>query len=113
MSTKIGINGFGRIGRLVFRAAFSRPDIEVAAVNDLGDIHALAHLLQYDTVHGKMDAVISCGEDHLIVNGKKSVYSETLIRHRSRGVTKASRWSWNPQADSQPVKEQRSIWAAR
>ncbi|HAT56356.1 MAG TPA: type I glyceraldehyde-3-phosphate dehydrogenase [Veillonellaceae bacterium] len=71
MSTKIGINGFGRIGRLVFRAAFSRPDIEVAAVNDLGDIHALAHLLQYDTVHGKMDAVISCGEDHLIVNGKK------------------------------------------
>ena len=52
MSVKIGINGFGRIGRLVYRALSSRPDVEVVAVNDLTDDATLAHLLKYDSVHG-------------------------------------------------------------
>ncbi len=53
MATKIAINGFGRIGRLVYRAAQSDPDIEVVAINDLGDINTLAHLLKYDSIHGR------------------------------------------------------------
>ena len=55
MSIKLGINGFGRIGRLVFRAACDRSDIEVVAVNDLTDPATMAHLLTYDSVHGKLD----------------------------------------------------------
>ena len=50
--TKVGINGFGRIGREVFRVAFNNPEVEVVAVNDPGDITALAHLLKYDSIHG-------------------------------------------------------------
>ena len=53
MAVKIGINGFGRIGRLVFRGAHVRDDVEVVAVNDLTDAKTLAHLLKYDSVHGK------------------------------------------------------------
>lgn len=53
MSIKLGINGFGRIGRLIFRAAMNHPDVEVVAVNDLTDSATMAHLLCYDSVHGK------------------------------------------------------------
>jgi glyceraldehyde 3-phosphate dehydrogenase len=49
---KVGINGFGRIGRNVFRAALDNPNVEIVAVNDLTDAHTLAHLLKYDSVHG-------------------------------------------------------------
>ena len=52
MAVKVGINGFGRIGRNVFRAALNNPEVEVVAVNDLTDANMLAHLLQYDSVHG-------------------------------------------------------------
>ena len=52
--TKIGINGFGRIGREVFRVAFTNPEVEVVAVNDLTDAATLAHLLKYDSVHGSL-----------------------------------------------------------
>lgn len=71
MTTKIGINGFGRIGRLVFRAALKRKDLEVVAVNDPGDIKALAYLLKYDTVHGTLDADVTCDDKYITVNGKK------------------------------------------
>ena len=54
MAVKVGINGFGRIGRVVFRAALKNDNVEVVAVNDLTDANMLAHLLQYDTVHGKL-----------------------------------------------------------
>ncbi len=67
---KIGINGFGRIGRNVFRAALNNPEVEVVAVNDLTDVKMLAHLLKYDTTHGKLDASVEIAEGGLQVNGK-------------------------------------------
>ncbi len=67
---KVGINGFGRIGRAVYRAAMGNPDIEIVAVNDLGDVATMAHLLKYDSVHGTLDAEVSCRGDEIIVNGK-------------------------------------------
>jgi glyceraldehyde 3-phosphate dehydrogenase len=71
MATKIGINGFGRIGRNVFRVALNNPNVEVVAVNDLTDAKMLSHLLKYDTVHGKLDAIVEATENALIVNGNK------------------------------------------
>ncbi len=67
---KVGINGFGRIGRNVFRAALHRPEVEIVAINDLTDVKTLAHLLKYDTTHGRLDATVEVGEGALIVNGK-------------------------------------------
>ncbi|BAB07279.1 type I glyceraldehyde-3-phosphate dehydrogenase [Halalkalibacterium halodurans] len=69
MATKIGINGFGRIGRNVFRAALNNPNVEVVAINDLTDANMLAHLLKYDSVHGKLDAEVKVDGDSLVVNG--------------------------------------------
>ncbi|MBI3195859.1 MAG: type I glyceraldehyde-3-phosphate dehydrogenase, partial [Ignavibacteriae bacterium] len=71
MSVKIGINGFGRIGRNVFRAALDNPNVEIVAVNDLTDAKSLAHLLKYDTVHGKLDAEVKAGVGYISVNGKE------------------------------------------
>lgn len=68
---KIGINGFGRIGRMVLRAAIDRNDVEVVAINDLLDIKHLAYLLKYDSVHGKCKADILSDDNSLIVDGKK------------------------------------------
>ena len=71
MSTlKVGINGFGRIGRLVFRAIAKRDGVEVVAINDLLDVEHLAYLLQYDSVHGKFDGTIAVKDGNLVVNGK-------------------------------------------
>ncbi|MBO8176204.1 type I glyceraldehyde-3-phosphate dehydrogenase [Aeribacillus pallidus] len=71
MAVKIGINGFGRIGRNVFRAALKNPNVEVVAVNDLTDANMLAHLLKYDSVHGKLEEEVSVDGEYLIVGGKK------------------------------------------
>ncbi|RMA79020.1 glyceraldehyde 3-phosphate dehydrogenase [Metamycoplasma subdolum] len=68
--TKIAINGFGRIGRLVFREIFNDKELEVVAINDLTDAKTLAHLLKYDTAHGQMDAKIEAEEGKIIVDGK-------------------------------------------
>lgn len=68
---KIGINGFGRIGRLVFRAAVQRDDIEVVAINDLVDPDYLAYMLKYDSIHGQFRGEIQVEDSTLIVNGKK------------------------------------------
>ncbi|MGB5554775.1 MAG: glyceraldehyde 3-phosphate dehydrogenase NAD-binding domain-containing protein, partial [Flavobacteriaceae bacterium] len=68
---KIGINGFGRIGRLVFRTTVKRGDVDVVAINDLLDVEHLAYLLKYDSVHGKFDGTVDVKDGHLIVNGKK------------------------------------------
>ena len=74
---KIGINGFGRIGRSFFREAMNRQGIEIVAVNDITDAKTLAHLLKYDSVFGILDAEIEHGEDYFIVNGKRvHVFSE-------------------------------------
>ena len=68
---KIGINGFGRIGRMVLRAAIDRNDVEVVAINDLLDIKHLAYLLKYDSVHGKCKADVLSDDNSLIIDGKK------------------------------------------
>lgn len=71
MSVKIGINGFGRIGRNYFRAALAKgSDLEIVAVNDLTDNTVLAHLLKYDSVAGRLDAVVELDGDNIVVNGK-------------------------------------------
>ena len=71
MATKVAINGFGRIGRLVFRIAQKTPDIDIVAINDLTDAPTLAHLLKYDSVHGTFDATVDAADDSITVNGKK------------------------------------------
>jgi glyceraldehyde 3-phosphate dehydrogenase len=69
MSIKLGINGFGRIGRLVLRAALKHPDIEVAAINDLTDPTTMAHLFKYDSVHGTLNLNIAVKDDMIDVEG--------------------------------------------
>ena len=71
MTTKIGINGFGRIGRLVFRAALDNPEVEVVAINDLSEPATIAYLLKYDSVHGVLDQEITSGDDYIEVDGQK------------------------------------------
>ncbi|ODG90514.1 MULTISPECIES: type I glyceraldehyde-3-phosphate dehydrogenase [Bacillaceae] len=71
MATKIGINGFGRIGRMVFRAALNNPNVEVVAINDLTDAKTLAHLLKYDSVHGSVNAEVAVNGDSIVVNGSE------------------------------------------
>ena len=66
---KIGINGFGRIGRLVFRAAVNRPNIQVVGINDLIDPEYMAYMLKYDSVHGKFDGDVQVKDGNLVVNG--------------------------------------------
>ncbi|WP_270180049.1 type I glyceraldehyde-3-phosphate dehydrogenase [Alkalihalobacillus sp. CinArs1] len=71
MATKVGINGFGRIGRNVFRAALNNPGVEVVAVNDLTDANMLAHLLKYDTIHGELNVEVEVNGENLVVNGSE------------------------------------------
>ena len=72
MNTKIGINGFGRIGRLVFRAALQRDDVEVVGLNDpFMNPEYMAYMLKYDSVHGKFPGEVSAEDGALVVNGKK------------------------------------------
>jgi glyceraldehyde 3-phosphate dehydrogenase len=71
MTVRIGINGFGRIGRQVFRAAYDYPEIEVVAVNDLTDSATLAHLLKYDSIHGIFAGDVTSEGENLVVNGKE------------------------------------------
>ena len=68
---KVAINGFGRIGRVFLRAALKKPMIEIVAINDLTDTKTLAHLLKYDSVHGKFEGTVHADQDSLIINGKK------------------------------------------
>jgi len=67
---KIGINGFGRIGRLVFRAAMQRNDIQIVAINDLIDVDYMAYMLRYDTVHGQFKGTVDVKDGKLVVNGE-------------------------------------------
>lgn len=68
---KVAINGFGRIGRLTFKSLLSRDNVEVVAINDLTDNKTLAHLLKYDSVHGRFDGTVSYDENSLTVNGQR------------------------------------------
>ncbi|HBZ10826.1 MAG TPA: type I glyceraldehyde-3-phosphate dehydrogenase [Bacillus bacterium] len=71
MSVKVGINGFGRIGRNVFRAALKHPEVEIVAVNDLTNAKMLAHLLEYDSVHGTLGEEVMVENEKIIVGGRK------------------------------------------
>lgn len=73
MTTKVGINGFGRIGRLAYRTMVDDPEIEVVAVNDLGDIKTMAHLLKYDSIHGKAFSNVEVVEDGFVADGHKVI----------------------------------------
>ena len=90
MSVKLGINGFGRIGRLVFRATLKHPDVEVVAVNDLTDSATMAHLLKYDSVHGMLDRSIVAKNDAIEVDGKAvaitSIKDPAMLRWKEFGV---------------------------
>ncbi len=90
MSIKLGINGFGRIGRLVFRAALNHPDVEVEAINDLTDPTTMAHLLKYDSVHGRLDLNIAVKDDMIEVEGKPvaitSIKDPEQLRWKDFGV---------------------------
>lgn len=68
---KIGINGFGRIGRLVFRASVGRPNVQVVAINDLIDVEYMAYMLKYDSTHGRFDGEVSVKNGKLVVNGNE------------------------------------------
>lgn len=82
MKTKIAINGFGRIGRNLFRLLLNHPTIEVVAINDLADVKTMAHLLKYDSIHGILKEDVNFDEKNLIVEGKKiSYYSEKNIEN--------------------------------
>ena len=70
MSIKVGINGFGRIGRFVFRLACERNDIEVVGINDLIDVDYMAYMLKYDSTHGRFNGTVEVKDGNLIVNGK-------------------------------------------
>ncbi|NKI76281.1 glyceraldehyde-3-phosphate dehydrogenase [Dickeya sp. CFBP 2040] len=70
MTIKVGINGFGRIGRIVFRAAQERSDIEIVAINDLLDAEYMAYMLKYDSTHGRFKGTVEVKDGHLVVNGK-------------------------------------------
>ena len=87
MKIKIAINGFGRIGRNLFRLLIHHPQIEVVAINDLADTATMAHLLKYDSVHGKLSENISHDEQHLIVNNQKVTFLH------EKDITKLN---WNP-----------------
>jgi len=75
MAIKVGINGFGRIGRLVFRSLLEREGVEVVKINDLTDNATLANLLKYDSIHGRFDGTVSFDDESLTVNGKRIVAS--------------------------------------
>ena len=77
MATKVGINGFGRIGRLVFRASVAKPEIDVVGINDpFIDLDYMVYMLKYDTVHGRFDGEVSTKDGKLVVNGKEiAVYA--------------------------------------
>ncbi len=90
MTTAIGINGFGRIGRMVFRAALNNPEVTVAAINDLTDPQTIAHLTVYDSVHGSLDTEVTATDNGIVVNGQiipvTSVKEPAKIPWKEAGV---------------------------
>ena len=83
MAIKVGINGFGRIGRLVFRGAINNPDFDIVAINDLTDAAMLGHLLKYDSVHGKFDGEVEVDGDTLVVKRQEN---QSVCRKRSENL---------------------------
>ena len=93
MAVRVAINGYGRIGRNILRAHYEggkKHDIEIVAINDLGDANTNAHLTQYDTAHGRFPGTVSVEKDHLVVNGDKSSYPPPAARTWTRPSSTAS-----------------------
>ncbi len=90
MAIKVGINGFGRIGRMVFRIMAERGNFEVVAINDLTDAKTLAHLLKYDSTHGQFKGTVEAKGNSLVVNGKEieilSVKNPAELPWKAKGV---------------------------
>ncbi len=90
MRVRVAINGFGRIGRLVYRAGYRNKDIEFVAVNDLADAKTMAHLLKYDSIHGTLDADVKSAPNAIVVNGKEiktfSVRDPETLPWRDLGI---------------------------
>ena len=106
-AVKVGINGFGRIGRNVFRSALGNPDIEFVAVNDLTTPATLAHLLKYDSILGNLKNEITHGADFIAVDGKKIKVFAERDPPSSTGPPSAPRSSSNPPASSPTPKRPR------
>ena len=93
MAVKVAINGFGRIGRLVLRALAEsgRKDIEVVSINDLGPVETNAHLLRFDSVHGRFPHEVGVDGDSLVVNGQKiKVTAATICWWAARAATRST-----------------------
>jgi len=93
MAVRVGINGFGRIGRNVLRAGLNKKELEFVAVNDLTDAQTLAHLLKYDSVHGKLGARVEAKKDAILVDGKEIKVFAQKTRVSSPG--KIWEWMWS------------------
>lgn len=101
MAVKVGINGVGRIGKCVLRAALHNPDVDVVAINDLGDPKTLAVLIKYDSVHGNMPEEVTVDGDNLVIDGKKiRIFSEREILKVLIGQLKALKSLLNVQVFS-------------
>jgi len=105
MALRVAINGFGRIGRMVFRAALKEKDIDMVVINDLTDAKTLAHLLKYDSVHGICPAKIEAKDGALIVNGK--TIKVLAVRNPEELPWKKEKidWFWNRPAFSLPGRK--------
>ena len=118
MSIKVSINGFGRIGRMVLRCSLQHPEIEIVGINDLCPADYLAYMLKYDTMHGRINAQVSSGDNSIIVDGHvipvyaerdpanlpwKEIGAEYVISRRA-----PSMWSCPPPPRTTPPC---SLWA--
>ena len=113
MPIKVGINGFGRIGRNIMRTALDDKDIEFVAVNDITDAKTLAHLLKYDSILGNLPHTITHTDDTITVDGKSFKVFKRRIRRRLTGQAWARR-SWSsPPGSSRRARERASTFAGR
>lgn len=100
MSIKVGINGFGRIGRMVFRASLDHPEIEIVGINDLCPAEYLAYMLKYDTMHGRFAAEVKSNDYGIVVNGREIPVLPSATPPTSPGGRSALSILSNPRACS-------------
>ena len=113
MAVKVGINGFGRIGRNVFRASLGNPEIEIVAVNDLTSPATLAHLLKYDSILGNLKNEITSTADSITIDGKTSRFLPSATLRSSTGPRPERRSSSSRPASSPMRPRRRLICKAR
>jgi len=106
VAARVAINGFGRIGRNMLRAGLEQKDYEIVAVNDLTDAATLAHLLEYDSIHGRFPGQVEAGDTSISVNGKSIMSCPSATRRNSPGAIWAWTWSLNRPACSPPAIRQ-------